>query len=361
WFDCTDNTVSDSTGNMLWVVDSLYTFEGDPINLATEFPANVANCDRSSGGPGKPSPRKKLCFRNGGIDIPTAEQIDDRGDLNLNGRGYEIGDAVLYANYFIYGSSVLSSNPTYRQSQLAASDINGDGLILSVGDLVYLIRVLTHDAQPLPKLNPNTATVNLSWQQEGNELKITTASAYELGGLLLNFKYSGNTAGEITTSTNIEGMKFRANAAEGTLRVLINSEAKGGMVPAGEATFVLPVEGTVEFVEGQASNYQGQNLPITAKAAVLPTAFGLSQNYPNPFNARTNLELALPVASDYRLTIYNISGQVVKTFSGNAPAGVKTITWDGTDKNGKAVSSGIYFYKAEAGKFVVTKKMMLLH
>ncbi|MGH8004176.1 MAG: HYR domain-containing protein, partial [Limisphaerales bacterium] len=360
WFDCTDNTVSDSTGNQLWVAESLFTFEGTPINLATEFPANVANCDRFSGGPGKPSPRKKLCFRNGGIDIPTGEEIDDRGDLNLNGMPYDVGDAVLYENYFVYGPSVLSSNPTQRQAQLAASDVNGDGLILSVGDLVALIRVITHDAEPLPKLNPNAATVQLRWKQEGNELKITTSSSSELGGVFLNFQYAGSSVGEITALTDVQGMKFRANTEEGTLRVLVSSEAKNGMVPPGEASFVVPVDGAVEFVEAQASNYQGQNLPVVTKAAALPTAFGISQNYPNPFNAKTNLELALPVASDYRLTIYNISGQVVKTFSGSAPAGTKIIIWDGADKNGAAVSSGIYFYKAEAGGFQAVKKMLLI-
>jgi hypothetical protein len=212
WFDCTDNTVSDSTGNHLWVADALTTFEGTPIDLATEFPNNIAICDRFSGGPGKPSPRKKLCFRNGGIDIPTGEEIDDRGDLNLNGLAYDPGDAVLYENYFIYGPSVLDPNPTRRQSQLAASDVNGDGLILSVGDLVALIRVLTHDAEPLPKLNPNAASVQLSWKQDGNELKITTSSASELGGLFLNFKYAGSSVGEIQTLAAVEGMEFRAHA-----------------------------------------------------------------------------------------------------------------------------------------------------
>ncbi len=360
WFDCTDNTVSDSTGNQLWVVDALTTFEGTPIDLATEFPSNVANCDQSSGGPGKPSPRKKLCFRNGGIDIPTPEQIDDRGDLNLNGLGYEVADAVLYENYFIYGPSVLSPDPTRRQSQLAASDINGDGLILSVGDLVALIRVLTGDAQPLPKLNPNAASVQLSWREEGNELKIITSSASELGGLFLNFKYAGRSVGEIKTLTAAEGMNFRAYVEGGTLRVLVHSETRNGMIPAGAAAFALPVDGTVEFVEAQVSNYQGQNLPVMTRAAALPTAFDISQNYPNPFNGKTSLALALPVASDYSLTIYNISGQVIKTFSGSAPAGTKIITWDGTDKNGVPVSSGIYFYKTEAGSFHAVKKMLLI-
>lgn len=87
----------------------------------------------------------------------------------------------------------------------------------------------------------------------------------------------------------------------------------------------------------------------------LPTAFELAQNYPNPFNPTTTIEMALPTASDYRLTIYNVLGQTVRTFEGRADAGYVTIQWDASNN-----SSGIYLYKMEAGTYEVTKKMVLL-
>jgi hypothetical protein len=360
WFDCTDNTVSDSSGNELWVVRQLFSADGDPIDLAAAFPTDVSNCDQFSGGPGKPSPVKKLCFRNGRICIPAPHEIDDRGDLNLNGVGYEIGDAVLYENYFIYGNGVLDPDPTRRQAQIAASDINDDGQALSVGDLVALIRVITGDAQPLPKLNPNAASVQLSWKQVGNELKIETASSSELGGIFITFKYAGGSVGELTSLSAAEGMKFRAYSGDGALRILIHSSAKNGKIPAGEAAFTLPVEGAVEFVEVQASNYQGLNLPVAAKAAALPTQFDLSQNYPNPFNPQTSFTLSLPIAGSYKITIYNLLGEAVRVFEGEAPAGHQTFTWDGKDGAGRPVSSGLYLYKAEAGKQVITRKMILM-
>ncbi|MCI0330933.1 MAG: T9SS type A sorting domain-containing protein, partial [candidate division Zixibacteria bacterium] len=101
-------------------------------------------------------------------------------------------------------------------------------------------------------------------------------------------------------------------------------------------------------------------LPTLTRASVVPRAFGLSQNYPNPFNGRTSLVLALPVASDYTVTVYNVTGQVVKTFEGSAPAGNKTIVWDGTDRNGTAVSSGVYFFKAAAGTYSSVVKGLYL-
>ncbi|MGE5693446.1 MAG: putative Ig domain-containing protein, partial [Candidatus Zixiibacteriota bacterium] len=58
WFDCNDNTVSDQTGNVLWVVEKLFNVDGSEADLS--FPFDVRNCDQSSVGPGKPSPRKFL-------------------------------------------------------------------------------------------------------------------------------------------------------------------------------------------------------------------------------------------------------------------------------------------------------------
>ena len=69
----------------------------------------------------------------------------------------------------------------------------------------------------------------------------------------------------------------------------------------------------------------------------------------------TVIELSLPVASDYSLTIYNVTGQVVETFSGSGEAGYQTIEWDASDN-----ASGVYFYKLTTGKFTDTKKMVLL-
>ncbi len=92
---------------------------------------------------------RDIDFFNGGIDIVCADSIDARGDINLNGFGYEIADAVLFSHYFIYGLPVFTIN---QAGQIAASDANADGLALTVADLVYLIRVVVGDALPYDKI-----------------------------------------------------------------------------------------------------------------------------------------------------------------------------------------------------------------
>jgi len=89
--------------------------------------------------------------------------------------------------------------------------------------------------------------------------------------------------------------------------------------------------------------------------------FALNQNYPNPFNLSTEITFQLPVASSVSLKIYNTRGQLVRSLiEGNQTSGVYTVNWDGKDRAGNEVASGIYFYKLSAGNFSSIKKMVLL-
>ncbi len=89
----------------------------------------------------------------------------------------------------------------------------------------------------------------------------------------------------------------------------------------------------------------------------VPSTFSLAQNYPNPFNPTTRIDFALGNAASVKLSIYNILGQKVATLINNEyrQAGSQSITFDA----GK-LTSGVYFYKLEAGSFVQTKKMVLM-
>lgn len=89
--------------------------------------------------------------------------------------------------------------------------------------------------------------------------------------------------------------------------------------------------------------------------------FSLAQNYPNPFNAQTTIKFYLPQSSNVELAIYNIKGQKVKTLvDGSQTVGFQRVTWDGTDKNGAEVASGIYFYRVKTDYSEETKKMVLI-
>jgi len=97
------------------------------------------------------------------------------------------------------------------------------------------------------------------------------------------------------------------------------------------------------------------------KKPLLPDQLVLYPNYPNPFNPSTTIEYELPKSGPVRLTIYNLLGQKVRTLlNARQNAGRHHVVWDGCDETCRPVSSGVYYYRLEAGVTTQTKKMMLL-
>ncbi len=92
-----------------------------------------------------------------------------------------------------------------------------------------------------------------------------------------------------------------------------------------------------------------------------PQTFALAQNYPNPFNPETAIQFAVPEAASVQVTIYNALGRAVRTLvNGEFAPGTHSVTWDGRDDNGQQAASGLYLYTVKAGKFVQTRKMIML-
>ena len=94
----------------------------------------------------------------------------------------------------------------------------------------------------------------------------------------------------------------------------------------------------------------------------LPAAFTLADNFPNPFNPETTIHYALPQAANVELTVYNVVGQPVRTLvAEHQNAGRYAVEWDATNDSGHSLSSGMYFYRLQAGdEFHAIKKMLLL-
>ena len=88
----------------------------------------------------------------------------------------------------------------------------------------------------------------------------------------------------------------------------------------------------------------------------IPATYFLSQNYPNPFNPLTRFEYTLPRSDDVSLIIYDLRGhEVTRLVDKKQSAGYHQATW-----NASGMASGIYFYRLQAGDFVLTRKMLLL-
>ncbi len=100
-------------------------------------------------------------------------------------------------------------------------------------------------------------------------------------------------------------------------------------------------------------------------SSLMPEQTMLLANYPNPFNPETWIPYQLAEQAEVSISIYAADGVLVRTLAlGNQAAGLyqnrnRAAYWDGKNKSGEAVASGVYFYTLTAGDFSATRKMII--
>ena len=110
-------------------------------------------------------------------------------------------------------------------------------------------------------------------------------------------------------------------------------------------------DGYVTYASGQ-TGIQSQ---------IIPQDYALKQNTPNPFNPSTQIGYALPEAGKINLDVFSINGKRVRSYTVDHPCpGVYTLTWDGRDNQGNALSSGTYIYRMRCNEFQQYMKALLI-
>ena len=133
---------------------------------------------------------------------------------------------------------------------------------------------------------------------------------------------------------------------------------------SGDSLSVTDVNMQIDLQPGEYRLYTSKKIPKASiladvkKEEALPTSFRLDQNYPNPFNPSTVISYQLPVAGHVSLKVFDLLGREVVTL-------VDEYENAGTYNSQFSIihsqlTSGVYFYRLQAGKFVQTKKMIVL-
>jgi len=159
---CSENTFSNKSGTALLFASSVVDADGNTFDTSYYCSGPPSSCDTGS-------LLSALDFHGGKVLLGANE----RGDLNLNGFSYEISDVAKYSDCFICGwDCFFYPDSADSARQVANSEINCDGLVLTISDLVYLIRVITGDATPVDSCPPcprctepvsgRTTTLNLA-------------------------------------------------------------------------------------------------------------------------------------------------------------------------------------------------------
>jgi photosystem II stability/assembly factor-like uncharacterized protein len=95
--------------------------------------------------------------------------------------------------------------------------------------------------------------------------------------------------------------------------------------------------------------------------SIAPSSFFLWQNYPNPFNPTTTIKYQIPNPRDVTLKVYDSLGRLVSVLvDGRREAGVHEARFSANGGEGAGLSSGVYFYRLQAGTYAEARKLLLL-
>jgi photosystem II stability/assembly factor-like uncharacterized protein len=172
----------------------------------------------------------------------------------------------------------------------------------------------------------------------------------------------GSTSNEINTFV-ASGPNLFASSKEGVFRLNANGPDWEAINSGLEPILTNALAASPQYLFVALSNGTVWKRPMTNfPAAVLnepgqiPASMMLGQNYPNPFNPSTTISFSLPTRSFVTLKIFDVMGrEVASLVSEEMSAGNYSRQW-----NAAGMSSGMYFYRLQAGSFVQTKKLLLV-
>ncbi|MDP1678013.1 MAG: FG-GAP-like repeat-containing protein, partial [Bacteroidota bacterium] len=280
------------------------------------------------------------------------EDFDNDGDLDMfivNSYGYDITKSLYYQNnYGLYSDKATEYGLDFPIDfyGVACADFNNDGYLdifapATNGENKYLVNT---------KVN------------KGNWAKVTlhgvSINAMAIG-VRVRIVAGGQTYIRSVTAGNgyISQMSPTLHFGIGSSTVIDEMEIfwKKGYV---QRFTTLDVNKAYSLTEG--------GNPITSVQIVqnidVPLQFSLEQNYPNPFNPSTTIQYQLPTDSFVALKLFDVLGREIATLvDTHFPAGIHQYQLSSDDfQLGSGVSSGVYFYRLQAGKYFETKKMIVL-
>ena len=321
--------------------------------------------------------------------IPNTQLLDASGNMTAVS-SYSVGDVVRIRALLLAGDNLVALR--VRALDGEAADIRVEGPIVTVNqstlEVMGIFFFLDDDSQFFDLDRNEVAATDLAEGQtvaviaEGQANGTVVAQRVQVQNVSL-------TSGEVT---GIEGDQFELfgnsyrvdnntmvlgdnneqldlNDIQGgqylEVRGVAESEGSVAGKTGGPSILVSKIkivdaEGSGE-IELDVDTGDGDPEPTSTEDEALPETFELYQNYPNPFNPITTIRFALPANADVTIKVFDVTGREVQTLvAGTLNAGTHQVQWDGLSNSGRPVASGVYLYRLEAGKQIITRRMVLL-
>jgi hypothetical protein len=272
--------------------------------------------------------KSELAHNDSWVFVPGAQDITANTDVNVNFGGIKVGD--------VNGSAVANANSTSIESRNA----NTINLVADEASVEAGLVEVAFTAENFANVYGAQFTLNVN-----------------------GMSYAGVEAGALNVTDNNFGL-----VRNGVITMSWNN-ANGTTVSDGTVLFTLKLQSTVngtlsnlmnvssDVTAAQAyttENLDINNLDVTFRGAEVAT-FELYQNEPNPFTESTVIGFSLPEAANYTLTIFDVTGKVVKVVTNDGQKGYNSESIDRKD-----ISSGVMYYQLESNDYTATKKMIII-
>lgn len=291
-------------------------------------------------------------------------------------QGKVLYDTILTPTTSGYVKAFKLIRPSYQLLKIDSAGIGAGGTYtlanITAGDTVYLVAYASSFMDFVPGYYPGTN----SWATATPVIAATSQNDLDIKvRKLYNASHVGIISGTVSYNNGIplkdalvylktpfgvmiswaisksDGTYSIPNVAEGEYSVTVNRVGFTNTAVFGiKLNYIFGTE-----LPNQNFSLE-ETVSINQTGSIVPAKYNLYQNYPNPFNPTTKIKFDLQKAGDVKMSVYNSQGKLVKDIVNQyAPAGSFEVSFDG-----KELSSGIYYYKMEAGGSVITKKMMLV-
>ena len=309
-------------------------------------------------------------FKNGALLVQTAESqfedtfLDFGGVVTYTIRGIDthenVGDfsepfavtngilgdvtwdgAINVLDVLLIADIIINEGSGFSDGELWAAELNNDGTV-DIFDLVQLVDYIM-DGGGMGKVLASDAKAAI-YQQGSTVYLSSSAPVYGL---------------QLTLSRPVETIVNQTDLVfiHQDEKVLMYSMGNQSLSANKISLFELPQGITIE--RAKVAGPAGQRYKVAL--GMIPETFAVHQNYPNPFNPNTSIQIDLPEITQVRIIIYDARGREITTLlNEELLPGYHTLKWNGLNKSGRQVASGIYFIHVRTDGFDKSIKATLL-
>ena len=235
-----------------------------------------------------------------------------------------------------------------QEPDLSLADLNNDGII-NILDVITLVNMVLNGRSL--DFGDSLGTKAMIYEDETSVFISADGKITGIQMVVITDILSMNEDIPLTVNTNY---------INGEHIILIYGAS--GETLSGDKFRLFTASAGFEITSVIVANVLGDAMGTDLTSVPLPETFELSQNFPNPFNPSTEIQFTVGKDALVSLNIYDIQGRVVSSLIDNYfySAGSYKMNWDGKNKYGTQVPSGMYLYKLESSNQIVTRKMVLM-